>query len=124
MLIRAVQGHSNETVVDPGLTLLTADNVLPANCVHGTYWNVLDGILSQGLHVTGRTTLRVGLAGGRVTISGTVVKSENGLKQTLESVSWELGVELHSISKMLCPGTTILMPVSEHFMISRPTPKS
>jgi hypothetical protein len=123
MLIRAVQGHSNEKVVHPGLTQLTADGELPANCVHGTYWNVLHGILSQGLRA-GRTTLRVGLAGGRLTTSGTVVKSESGPRQTLEWVSWELGAELHSILKMLCPGRPILRPVSEHFLMSRPTPKS
>ena len=76
-----------------------------------------------------RAALRVGLARSRVRILGSVLKSESAPKQALESVSrgsW------HCVAKHFenapqrnaqLPGRPMIRPVSEHFMISRPSPK-
>jgi hypothetical protein len=55
MLIRAVQGHSNPTVEASHLMqTLTVESDLPQFCVHGTFYNVLDSIVKNGLQSMGR----------------------------------------------------------------------
>ena len=58
--IRAVQGHSIDTVRDECLLqpLAINDPDLPQVCVHGTYRGCLDSILDQGLISGGRSSRR------------------------------------------------------------------
>ncbi len=72
--------------------------------------------------------LIVGLAGSRVRISGSVLKSESAPKQILETVSWEVWhrIAQHFENAVQCSAKRSgrLMPriVSGHFLISGPAP--
>ncbi len=73
--------------------------------------------------------LIVGLAGSRVRISGSVLKSESAPKQILELVSREVWhrIAQHVGNAAQCsaklPGGLIPKTVSGHFLISGPVPK-